>query len=29
MSTWRRDNITRYIYGWAKGVLPSLSDTER
>jgi acyl-CoA dehydrogenase len=29
MSTWRRDNITRYIYGWAKGVLPSLSATER
>src|SRR3954468_23815813 len=29
MSTWRRDNITRYIFGWAKGVLPSLSATER
>ena len=29
MSTWRRDNITRFIYGWAKGVLPTLSATER
>jgi acyl-CoA dehydrogenase len=29
MSTWRRDNITRFIYGWAKGVLPTLSETER
>ena len=29
MSAWRRDNITRFIYGWAKGVLPTLSATER
>src|SRR5262249_43106811 len=29
MSTWRRDNVTRFIYGWAKGVLPTLSATER
>ncbi|MFW5655357.1 MAG: acyl-CoA dehydrogenase family protein, partial [Roseicyclus sp.] len=30
--TWRdfrRDWLTRPIYGWAKGVLPSLSETER
>jgi acyl-CoA dehydrogenase len=29
MSTWRRDYITRLVYGWAKGVLPTLSATER
>ena len=29
MSTWRRDYITRFIFGWAKGVLPTLSATER
>ncbi|ABS61797.1 Protein of unknown function DUF1974 [Parvibaculum lavamentivorans DS-1] len=25
----RRDYLTRPIFGWAKGVLPSMSDTER
>jgi acyl-CoA dehydrogenase len=27
--TFRRDYISRYIFRWAKGVLPSLSNTER
>jgi len=27
--TFRRDYISRYIFGWAKGVLPGLSNTER
>ena len=29
MGTWRRDKITRLVYRWAKGVLPTLSATER
>ncbi len=29
MGTWRRDKITRSVYRWAKGVLPTLSATER
>src|SRR6516225_11313315 len=29
MGTWRRDKITRFVYRWAKGVLPTLSATER
>ena len=29
MGTWRRDNITQLVYRWAKGVLPTLSATER
>jgi acyl-CoA dehydrogenase len=28
-SSLRRDYLTRFIYGWAKHVLPHLSDTER
>jgi len=27
--TFRRDYISRYIFKWAKGVLPGLSNTER
>ena len=27
--TFRRDYISRYIFSWAKGVLPGLSNTER
>ena len=27
--TFRRDHISRYIFSWAKGVLPTLSNTER
>lgn len=27
--TFRRDHISRYIFSWAKGVLPALSNTER
>ncbi|MGZ5019660.1 MAG: acyl-CoA dehydrogenase, partial [Chthoniobacterales bacterium] len=27
--TFRRDHISRYIFSWAKGVLPVLSNTER
>ena len=29
MGRFRRDDVTRYIFGWAKKVLPSLSATER
>ncbi len=29
MGTWRRDKISRLVYRWAKGVLPTLSATER
>jgi acyl-CoA dehydrogenase len=29
MSTFRRDFITKPIFSWARGVLPSMSDTER
>jgi acyl-CoA dehydrogenase len=29
MSSFRRDYITKPIFSWARGVLPSMSDTER
>ena len=29
MSSFRRDFITKPIFSWARGVLPSMSDTER
>jgi acyl-CoA dehydrogenase len=29
MSSFRRDNITKPIFSWARGVLPAMSDTER
>jgi acyl-CoA dehydrogenase len=29
MSSFRRDFVTRPIFSWARGVLPSMSDTER
>ena len=29
MSSFRRDYITKPIFSWAHGVLPSMSDTER
>ena len=28
-SSWRRDTLTKPIFGWAKKALPTLSDTER
>lgn len=28
-SSWRRDTLTRRIFGWAKKALPAMSDTER
>ena len=27
--SFRRDYLTRPIFGWAKGVLPGISETER
>ena len=27
--SFRRDNITKPIFSWARGVLPAMSDTER
>jgi acyl-CoA dehydrogenase len=29
ISSWRREYLTRPIFGWAKGALPTMSDTER
>lgn len=28
-SSWRRDKLTRPVFGWAKKALPAMSDTER
>lgn len=28
-SSWRRDTLTKPIFGWAKKALPAMSDTER